>query len=168
MSFSQSERGSNEDLQDQDIIQRSVELSSRNLGFNCTEVRQNDFMTLKITSALLLLAIASPSIAAEPYQPWPTKDQLREIEGAAFRCSRENISSSCQTTRQLADPWMDHPRLPGICKDDLWKLMEVARVASENDYKRRDAIDQTARRMTRTCAKPVKKKAKPQSPKARA
>ena len=57
---------------------------------------------------------------------------------------------------------MDHPLLPAICKDVAWSLLEQARVAPTNDYKRRDAIDEPARKMTRVCAKPTKtKQAKP-------
>ena len=45
---------------------------------------------------------------------------------------------------------MDHPLLPAICKDMAWSL-EQARVAPTNDYKRRDAIDEPARKMTQSC-----------------
>ena len=60
---------------------------------------------------------------------------------------------------------MDHPLLPAICKDVAWSLLEQARVAPTNDYKRRDAIDEPARKITRICAKPAKpKQAKPVAP----
>ena len=111
-------------------------------------------MTSKVTRLLLLLAIASPALAAEPYVPWPSKDQLNAIQFAAYNCSLNNDPDSCGRTRALADPLMDHPRLPGLCKDILWSLMEQATVASSNDYKRRDAIDTTARRLASVCAKP--------------
>ena len=52
-------------------------------------------MTSKITRVLLLLAFASPVIAAEPYEPWPSKDQLRSIEQAAYACSRDNSTEAC-------------------------------------------------------------------------
>ena len=74
-------------------------------------------MTSQITRVLLLLAMASPVIAAEPDEPWPSKDQLRGIEQAAYACSRENSAEACEGLRQLADPLMDHSRLPGLCKD---------------------------------------------------
>ena len=111
-------------------------------------------MTSKVTRLLLLLAIASSALAAEPYVPWPSKDQLNAIQFAAYNCSLNNDADSCGRTRALADPLMDHPRLPGLCKDILWSLMEQATVASSNDYKRRDAIDTTARRLAGVCAKP--------------
>ena len=120
-------------------------------------------MTSKITRALLLLAIASPVIAAEPYEPWPNKDQLRSIEQAAYACSRDNSTQACARVRQLADPLMDHSRLPGLCKDVLWSLMNEAKVASTNDFRRQDAITITARRIPRVCAEPMMKKGKSKS-----
>ena len=120
-------------------------------------------MTFKITRVLLLLAFASPVIAAEPYEPWPSKDQLRSIEQAAYACSRDNATEACTRVHQLADPLMDHSRLPGLCKDVLWSLMDEAKVANTNDFRRKDAITNTARRIRRVCAEPVMKKEKPKS-----
>ena len=97
-------------------------------------------MTSKITRVLLLLAFASPVIAAEPYEPWPSKDQLRSIELAAYACSRDNSTEACARVRQLADPLMDHSRLPGLCKDVLWSLMDEAKVANSNDFRRKDCL----------------------------
>ena len=120
-------------------------------------------MTSTITRVLLLLAMASPAIAAKPYEPWPSKDQLHSIEQAAYACSRNNSTEACARVRQLADPLMDHTRLPGLCKDVLWSLMDEAKVANTNDFRRKDAITNTARRILRVCAKPVMKKEKPKS-----
>ena len=120
-------------------------------------------MTSTITRVLLLLAMASPVIAAEPYEPWPSKGQLRSIEQAAYACSRDNSKEACARVRQLADPLMDHSRLPGLCKDVLWSLMNEAKVANSNDFRRQDAITNTARRIPRVCAEPVMKKGKPKS-----
>jgi hypothetical protein len=130
---------------------------------NCTKERQTGFMTSTITRVLLLLAMASPVIAAEPYELWPSKDQLRSIEQAAYACSRDNSTRACRLVRQLADPLMDHSRLPGLCKDVLWSLMDEAKVANSNDFRRKDAITNTARRIPRVCAEPVMKKGKPKS-----
>ena len=120
-------------------------------------------MKSKITRFLLLLSMASHAIAAEPYELWPSKDQLRSIEQAAYSCSRDNSTEACSRVRQLADPLMDHSRLPGLCKDVLWSLMDEAKVANTNDYRRKDAITNTARRIPRVCAEPVMKKEKPKS-----
>ncbi|QNI52172.1 hypothetical protein SynRS9915_02488 [Synechococcus sp. RS9915] len=114
---------------------------------------------------LLLLALSLPAQAAGTPPTWPSKDQLRAVQSAAFDCSRENTKETCDRARSLADPLMDHPLLPGVCKDVVWSLLEQARVAPSNDYKRRDAIDEPARRITRICAKPAKpKKPKPVAP----
>ena len=117
------------------------------------------------TRLLLLLALSLPAQAAGTPPTWPSKDQLRAVQSAAFDCSRENTKETCDRARSLADPLMDHPLLPGVCKDVVWSLLEQARVAPSNDYKRRDAIDEPARRITRICAKPAKlKKIKPVAP----
>ncbi len=116
------------------------------------------------TAALLLLALALPVQAAEPYVPWPSKEKLREIQLAAYSCSRENNASDCSRARSLADPLMDHPRLPVVCKDVLWAVIERSTIADSNDYKRRDSIDSQARRLTISCAEPVKKTPKPNQP----
>ena len=120
-------------------------------------------MKSKIKRVLLLLSMASHAIAAEPYELWPSKDQLRSIEQAAYSCSRDNSTEACSRVRQLADPLMDHSRLPGLCKDVLWSLMDEAKVANSNDFRRKDAITNTARRIPRVCAEPVMKKEKPKS-----
>ena len=111
----------------------------------------------------LALAVAAPAMAAEPNEPWPSKDQLRSIEQAAYACSRYNSTQACARVLQLADPLMDHSRLPGLCKDVLWSLMDEAKVANTNDFRRKDAITNIARRIARVCAKPVRKKEKPKS-----
>ena len=120
-------------------------------------------MTSKITRILLLLCMASPAIAGEPYEPWPNKDQLKSIEQAAYACSRDNTAEACARVRQLADPLMDHSRLPGLCKDVLWSLMDDAKVVSSNDFRRKDTITTTGQRIPRVCAEPVTKKDKPKS-----
>ena len=120
--------------------------------------------------ALLLLILVAPAQSAEIYVPWPSKEKQKEIQSAAFSCSRENTKTTCERARQLADPLMDHPRLPGLCKDELWNLMQKAKVAAKNNYKRRDAIDFSARRISKVCAEPKKKKdpkAKPGTPQLR-
>ena len=120
-----------------------------------------NFSPLFCTSLALVLAAATT--AAEPVEPWASKVQLRSIEQAAYACSRDNSAKACARVRQLADPLMDHSRLPGLCKDVLWSLMDEAKVASTNDFRRQDAITNTARRIPRVCAEPVMKKGKPKS-----
>jgi hypothetical protein len=105
---------------------------------------------------LLLLSIASPAIAATAYVPWPSQDTFSTLQKEAFLCSLNNSTDPCDRTRKRADELMDHPRLPAICKDVLWSLVGEARVAATNSFRRRDAIDQPARRLTRVCSEPVK------------
>ena len=111
----------------------------------------------------MVLSMTAPSMAADPYVAWPSKEQLRGIEQAAYACSRDNSTEACTRVRQLADPLMDHSRLPGLCKDVLWTLMDQAKVANTNDFRRKDSITTTARRIPKVCAEPVIKKEKPQS-----
>ena len=121
----------------------------------------NFFPPLFCTS--LALVLAASTTAAEPVEPWASKVQLRSIEQAAYACSRDNSAKACARVRQLADPLMDHSSLPGLCKDVLWSLMDEAKVANTNDFRRKDAITNIARRIARVCAKPVRKKEKPKS-----
>ena len=120
-----------------------------------------NFSPLFCTS--LALVLAASTTAAEPVEPWASKVQLRSIEQAAYACSRDNSAKACARVRQLADPLMDHSSLPGLCKDVLWSLMDEAKVANTNDFRRKDAITNTARRIPRVCAKPVMKKEKAKS-----
>ena len=115
-------------------------------------------MKLSLAIRMILLGIVgSPAFAVQEQPSWPSQDELRAIQRAAFKCSRENSPETCKLTRELADPLMDHPSLPGICKDLVWTLLEESRVAVKNDLRRRDAIDKPARRITTTCAKPAKR-----------
>ena len=111
----------------------------------------------------MITVLASATTATESLEHWPSKDQLRSIEQAAYACSRDNSTEACARVRQLADPLMDHSRLPGLCKDVLWSLMDEAKVANTNDFRRKDAITNTARRIPRVCVEPVTKKEKPKS-----
>ena len=57
----------------------------------------------------------------------------------------------------MSDPLMDHPSLPGNCKDVVWAVLEESRVALSNNVQRRDAIDAAAKQLTTKCSKPVKR-----------
>ena len=108
------------------------------------------------TRTLLLLALVAPLPAASTYVHWPSQDTFITLQKEAFLCSLNNSTDPCDSTRKRADELMDHPRLPAICKDVLWSLVGEARVAATNSFRRRDAIDQPARRLTRVCSEPVK------------
>ena len=107
---------------------------------------------------LIGLSIAAPAgLRAQPVSvPFPTREELREIQLQAYACSRENTAASCDRTRALSDPLMDHPRLPAACKDTIWELLQNAKVVGSNSFQRRDTIDRPARRITVVCADPMK------------
>ena len=110
----------------------------------------------------LLFGLSGELMAKPSHEPMPTTESLRELQLQAYSCSRENTTRLCQTTRDLADPLMDHPGLPASCKDALWELLQSARVSAENNFRRRDSIDRPARRITVLCAGPVKPNASDQ------
>ena len=108
-----------------------------------------DSLSVRLPLSLLGLALMLPPAAFTQvkYVPLPTKDEMRSLQLLAYSCSRENDLSSCDQTRSLADPLMDHPRLPAACKDTLWELIQASQVASANSFQRRDSIDRPARRI---------------------
>ena len=108
------------------------------------------------TRTLLLLALAAPPSSGFNLCAWPSEDTLSTLQKEAFLCSLKNSKDPCDHTRKRAEELMDHPRLPAICKDVLWSLVGEARVAATNSFRRRDAIDQPARRLMRVCSEPVK------------
>ena len=110
---------------------------------------------------LLLLSLAAPLQAAPTYVPWPSQDSLKTLQKEAFLCSLNNSQDTCDGIRQSTDELMDHPRLPAVCKDVLWRLVGKARVATTNSFQRRDSIDQPARRLIGVCSEPVKPSQKP-------
>ena len=98
---------------------------------------------------------------------YPSPETLREVQLAALACARENTSDTCSKARKLADPLMDHPRLPGGCKDALWAIIQTSTPASSNTLARRDAIGDPAGRLLLVCRssdKPVTGKTEPEKP----
>jgi len=106
---------------------------------------------------ILIGILGNPVLASQAKPPWPSADELRAIQLAAFNCSRDNSPESCGSARAMADPLMDHPSLPGICKDVVWTILEESRVAVSNSVQRRDAIDAAAKQLTTKCSKPAKR-----------
>jgi hypothetical protein len=99
-----------------------------------------------------LLASAMPHAArAEAYVPFPSQDSLRQVQLGALACARENTAASCDQARKLADPLLDHPRLPAACKDQLWTISQKAVPAPQNSYSRREAIGQPAQLLLLSC-----------------
>ena len=119
---------------------------------------------MRLPSFLLGFTLMLPAtVEAQIKQvPFPTREELRALQLLAYNCSRGNDAESCDKTRSLADPLMDHPRLSAACKDTVWEVVQTARVASSNSFQRRDSIDRPARRLTLVCSEPEK----PQEPAA--
>ncbi len=108
---------------------------------------------LKIAFPIIpvLLSIGPLVYSQTIYIPMPTKKELHNIQRQAYQCSRQNNPKVCDKTRELADPLMDHPRLPFPCKDALWELLQVAKTDLENSFERRDAIDKPAEKLSKLC-----------------
>ena len=126
------------------------------------------FLPVRLSPLLLGLAILAPcAVRAQlKYVPFPTKSELRSLQLLAYTCSRENTADICTRTREIANPLMDHPRLPTACKDAVWELLQEAKPATTNSYQRRDGIDSPARRLTVVCADPAKPSKPNNSPSA--
>ncbi|MCP9891568.1 hypothetical protein KBY57_10950 [Cyanobium sp. Aljojuca 7D2] len=119
----------------------------------------------------LMGLLASPLQAAPKDPPYPSMDQLRELQLHTFACGRENTAESCTKARTMADPLMDHPRLGASCKDAIWTIRQRAQPAATNSYERREALNRAGqdllpfcKQQTRTVA-PSKTEAKPQEKK---
>ena len=70
---------------------------------------------------------------------------------AALACARENSPESCSKAKQLGDPLLDHPRLPASCKDLIWLMLDNAKPAATNSFKRRQAISTPAEQLLLVC-----------------
>ena len=122
----------------------------------------------RVLSLGLMFGLAAPLQAAPQDPPYPSMEQLREIQLNTFICGRENTAESCTKARTMADPLMDHPRLGASCKDAIWSIRERAKPAPTNTYERREALNRAGqdvipfcKQQTRTVV-PSKDKDKPQ------
>ena len=75
---------------------------------------------------------------------FPSTELFRELQLKTIACGRDNSPEPCQQARAIADPLMDHPRLPASCKDTLWDIRERAVVVSKNSYERRETLNRNA------------------------
>lgn len=101
--------------------------------------------------ALPLVVGQEPLLAKLDPNVFPPAETFRTLQLTTLACGRENSTVSCDRARALADPLMDHPRLPASCKDVLWDILEHARVAASNSLERRDRIDRAGRDVTVFC-----------------
>ncbi len=97
------------------------------------------------------LITAGASRSAPAPEAFPAPETFRTLQLTTYACGRENTASSCDRARQLADPLLDHPRLPASCKDVLWRIRQKAVVGTTNSFERRDPIDAAANDVTVFC-----------------
>jgi hypothetical protein len=118
--------------------------------------------------AVLSWPLAPPLRAAPPAtirpDEFPPASLFRTLQLTALACGRDNTAERCAEARRLADPLLDHPRLPARCKDVLWSIRNLAVEAPANSLARRDPIDQAAAEVTVACRQvlKVKPEGKPQ------
>lgn len=109
--------------------------------------------TLIPLAGIVLLAAPAgwpPALAGQD-PAYPSQEQLRQLQLLTFSCARDNRAAACDLARRQADPLLDHPRLPGSCKDNLWQIREQAVVAPINSLERRDRLDRVGVQMLRSC-----------------
>jgi len=121
-----------------------------------TTVQRPALLTRLLGQATLLSGLISSSAVAQIQHPvdpntFPDASVFRAIQLKAMACGRENTPESCQQARAMADPLMDHPKLPAPCKDSLWGIVEQATVAPNNSYARREALNRDATEVTTRC-----------------
>ncbi|MDM7954330.1 MAG: hypothetical protein QUV07_14100 [Cyanobium sp. CZS 25K] len=105
---------------------------------------------LALLASLPVLGAAPLRAAPEP-PPFPPSADFRSLQLVALACSRENTAEACDQARSLANPLLDHPRLPASCKDVLWTIRQRSLVAASNSFERREPIDRAARSLTAVC-----------------
>ncbi|MFZ0408913.1 MAG: hypothetical protein WAM11_12500 [Cyanobium sp.] len=116
-----------------------------------------------IASCGLSLLASSPGLAAPQPDTFPPAETFRNLQLITLTCSRENTASSCDKARAVANPLLDHPRLPTSCKDVLWSINQRAYPAESNSPNRRDSLDRSAKDLTVFCKPQIKPAAKSDS-----
>ena len=104
-----------------------------------------------IAGCSLSLISSAPGLAGPQPETFPPTETFRNLQLITLTCSRENSAASCDKARAIADPLLDHPRLPTSCKDVLWSISQQARPAASNSESRRDGIDRSAKDLTVFC-----------------
>jgi len=104
-----------------------------------------------LAAALLQPAGLRAAPAAPPSGVFPPPETFRSLRLLTLACGRDNTAEPCDQARAVADPLLDHPRLPASCKDALWEIRQRARVAATNSFQRRDPIDKAAEDVKTFC-----------------
>jgi hypothetical protein len=122
---------------------------------------------LALALAVLLLQSSGGTLRAAPAEPpYPTTGSLRKLQLTTLDCGRDNAAPACDQARTSADGLLDHPRLPGRCKDILWTIRQKATVAPANSLERREPIDAAAREVVVACRQLNRPAPKPEAPAA--
>ena len=109
------------------------------------------------------LGLLAPLQAAPQDPPYPTMEELRQLQLDTFTCGRENTPESCTKARSTADPLMDHPRLGANCKDAVWTIREKAVPAASNSYERREALNKAGADLIPFCKQQTRTVVEPKS-----
>ena len=122
-----------------------------------------------VAVAALGLLHGTPLMAGQKDVGYPSTELFRRLQLDVLDCGRENNATSCDAARKVADPLMDHPRLPASCKDLLWTIREKAVVAPTNTFTRREQLNRAAADVMPICrerdaVKPVTKPAENRGP----
>jgi hypothetical protein len=104
-----------------------------------------------LAATLLQPAGLRAAPAAPPSDVFPPPETFRSLRLLTLACGRDNTAEPCDQARAVADPLLDHPRLPASCKDALWEIRQRARVAPTNSFSRRDPIDKAAEDVKTFC-----------------
>jgi hypothetical protein len=124
------------------------------------------FATTLCAAGLLTAGVAQPQLlrAADREVSYPSADLFRRLQLDVLDCGRENTAASCEAARKVADPLLDHPRLPASCKDLLWTIRDKAVVAPANTFNRREQLNRAAGDLMPVCRErgAVKPAAKPE------
>jgi len=110
---------------------------------------------LASTSLLLPGSQAQQTSKLDP-TTFPPTQLFRELQLTTIACGRDNAAGPCDKARAMADPLMDHPKLPASCKDSVWNIRERAVVAPKNTYERREALNRDSSDLVALC-KPATK-----------
>ena len=105
---------------------------------------------LALLASLPFLGVSALRAAPE-LPPFPPSADFSSLQLITLACSRENTAEPCDKARNLANPLLDHPRLPASCKDTLWTIRQRSEVAASNSFERRESIDRAARSLTAVC-----------------
>ena len=107
-------------------------------------------IALRAGVGVAALSLRSAGLTA-PYVPFPAQDTFRKLQLEALACARDNTAAPCDQTRALANPLLDHPRLPASCKDLIWSILQNARPGASNSFARREGIADPAGRLLLVC-----------------